>query len=398
MTKGKVSPLAEPFPQGAEVAVVGAGLAGAVAALLLARGGVRVVVLERGRPGEGETGRSLGLLTPGLNESLDRVAEVLGASRALALWDFTSASLSFLGSLIAEEKVDCQLRSPGSLTLALSEAEARSLDDSFALLEGNRTAGELWDAGTVESRTGGVGFARGWFRPEGGTLDPRALVEGLLQGAERRGARILTGVEVLGVEEESAGGRLWIHSNFGKFPAEMAMLTASALSPSLGPWLGDKMFPVRAQMQALEAVTGAPLPWPVIARRGYESWRQEPSGELLFEGCRWAEQPEMECGITEDGSLSEKIHQAQRGFLARHLPHFKEAGTLQRWTGIMAFTADGLPIVGPLPGNRRLISCGGWNGKALTLAPLSACLCVEGILGTLGDTPLPEGFAPSRLL
>jgi glycine/D-amino acid oxidase-like deaminating enzyme len=46
------------LPAHAEVAVLGAGIAGCLAALVLAQAGARVVMLDARQPGQGATGRS----------------------------------------------------------------------------------------------------------------------------------------------------------------------------------------------------------------------------------------------------------------------------------------------------------------------------------------------------
>ncbi|MEX2148119.1 MAG: FAD-binding oxidoreductase, partial [Candidatus Rokuibacteriota bacterium] len=118
------------------------------------------------------------------------------------------------------------------------------------------------------------------------------------------------------------------------------------------------------------------------AHHGFEYWRQPPTGELLFGGCRWAEEPAHECGVDDDTCVSERIFAAQRDFVRRHLPRFAALPVTSTWAGIMAFTRDGLPLVGAVPGGRRRqLVCAGWNGHGLAQAPLSARIIAESILG-----------------
>ena len=72
-------PLAE--DRNADVAVVGAGITGLTTALLLARSGLRVAVLERDRVGSGTTGRSTGHLTAALDLSFAQLVSRFGAER-----------------------------------------------------------------------------------------------------------------------------------------------------------------------------------------------------------------------------------------------------------------------------------------------------------------------------
>ena len=181
------------LPSHAEVAVLGAGIAGCIAALTLARGGVRVVVLDARHPGEGATGRSAGFLIRGTADHPVRVVASHGESRTLELWQYTVASLDALIALIEGEGVSCGLRRPGGLVLALDADEARDLEDSARLVGRVESLGEIWTAAEVEHRTGFAGFTAGWFRPDDALLDPARLCTALAAAAERAGACIVPG-------------------------------------------------------------------------------------------------------------------------------------------------------------------------------------------------------------
>src|SRR5438067_8726490 len=102
---------------GWDVAVVGAGIAGAAVAWGCAQRGARVVVVERAQPGAGASGAAAGMLAPcseapGPGPFLDL------CRRSLGLWPDLAASL------LEEGGVDCQLDTGGLLRVALDEAEA----------------------------------------------------------------------------------------------------------------------------------------------------------------------------------------------------------------------------------------------------------------------------------
>ncbi len=375
---------AAPLRDRVDVAVVGAGVAGGVAALLLARAGARVAVLDGRSPGGGATGRSAGFLIRGTADHPERVAAVLGAGRARELWDFTRDSVEYLVQLLDAERIECGLRREGGLVLALDDDERRSVEASVDLVG----EGELWTAHDVERRAGFVGATVGWFRRGDGVLQPLQLAGGLAAAAQRHGAQVVSGVSVRAIDGAT------LRTDRGDLRADLVVLAVNGALPALEPALPIE--PVRAQMHATVPSEGpARLPWPVYAHHGYEYWRQEPTGELLFGGCRWAAEPARECGVRDDSACSDVVFDAQRAFVLRHLPSFAELAVAQRWTGIMAFTPDGLPLVGAVPGAERRLVCAGWNGHGLALAPLSAARLVDGILGRPGAGP-PAMFDPGR--
>ena len=368
-------------------------MVGCVVAIHLARGGADVVVLDARAPGRGATGRSAGFLIRGTADHPDQVASTIGRERALALWDYTAGSIDELVGLLREHRIECGLRRDGSLVLAMDDAERGSLRVSRELLEGTREPGEIWTGDEVEQRTGLVLFAGGWFRPGDGVLDPGRLCRGLADVASRLGARVISGVRVDAIDEDGNGVRLT--TRHGMIASAQAVLATNAALPMIDARFGRWLSPVRAQM----LVTGpsrdaARLSWPVYAHHGYEYWRQEPTGELLFGGCRWAAKPGLECGVTDDACVSETVFEAQRTFIARHLPSLASLPVRARWSGIMAFTTDGLPLVGRVPGQERLWMCAACNGHGLAFGPRSARLLAEAILHA---TPLPVDFTPARL-
>jgi glycine/D-amino acid oxidase-like deaminating enzyme len=305
-------------------------------------------------------------------------------------------SLDALIALVEGERISCGLRRPGGLVLALDADEARDLEASARLVGRVDSPGEIWTAADVEHRTGFAGFTAGWFRPDDALLDPARLCTALAAAAERAGACIVPGVRVLQVDD-APREPLRIHTERGVMRADRALLAVNAALPGLAPRFADVITPVRAQMHVTASEPrGASLPWPVYAHHGYEYWRQEPTGELLFGGCRWAE-PAAERGVLDDAHVSEAVHAAQRAFVSRHLPAFAALTPTARWTGIMAFTPDGLPLVGAAPGSDRLWVCAGWNGHGLALAPRSATLLSEVMLGRRAAADIPAMFAPARV-
>jgi glycine/D-amino acid oxidase-like deaminating enzyme len=383
------------LPPHAEIAVLGAGIAGCVASLGLARAGARVVVLDSRRPGEGATGRSAGFLIRGTADHPIHVAAALGETRTLELWQYTAASLDALMALVDSEGMSCGLRRSGGLVLALDADEARDLEASARLVGGIGAPGELWSTAEVGQRTGFAGFTAGWFRPDDAMVDPARLCGALAAAAVRAGACILPGVTVSHVEDPPRGS-LRIHTDRGVLPADRALLAVNSALGRLVPTLADVVTPVRAQMHVTAPdPRGVSLSWPVYAHHGYEYWRQEPTGELLFGGARWAE-PAAERGVIDDARVSEVVYAAQRDFVRRHLPALATLAPAARWTGIMAYTPDGLPLVGALPGRDRQWVCAGWNGHGLALAPRSATLLSEVLLGRRAAAEVPGMFAPGR--
>ena len=65
--------------------------------------------------------------------------------------------------------------------------------------------------------------------------------------------------------------------------------------------------------------------------------------------------------------------------LHRLLPDV-EACAETAWSGVFGTTADGLPLIGPVPGHPRILAAYGYGGNGITFGFLAAEL-IAGVIG-----------------
>ena len=100
---------------------------------------------------------------------------------------------------------------------------------------------------------------------------------------------------------------------------------------------------------------------------------------MLLGGCRQTALDE-EVGYREEPNP--KVQGALDHFLAQTFPELSGRPVARRWAGIMAFTDDGLPLVGAVPELPGAIYAAGLSGHGLSLAfvlgrHLAACAAGE---------------------
>ena len=90
----------------ADVVVVGGGITGLTAAYLLAEAGRRVIVVERGRCAETDTGHTSAHVTMVTDVRLSELVKQFGRTHAQAVWDAGLAAIAKIDDIVREHAID----------------------------------------------------------------------------------------------------------------------------------------------------------------------------------------------------------------------------------------------------------------------------------------------------
>ena len=350
----------------ADVAVIGAGLTGLSAAWHLAGRGARVLVLEADRVGAGASGRSTGLLGPGVGQSLEALVRRLGKERARGLYRATLDAVAEVERLVREERIDCELEMSGQLVVARS-AGARCRLSRFAELLGELGLPfEPLDAAALERRIRLSGRPEAIRLPVAGTLHPGRLVSRLAERAVKRGATILEGAQVIGIEP----GRLVLQG--GEVRADQVVVATAGYTAGVG-LLAGRVLPVHLQAlvtEPLDAAAWSAIGWAgreglLDARRIFNYFRRTADGRIVFGGgaprYRWG-------GDTSGGGSAAALDRLGRELEATFLAKLSIAGG---WTGVIGYVADALPAIQRWRENQAVVHAVGWCGHGVALSVAS---------------------------
>src|SRR3954451_1557776 len=273
-------PMAPALPARADVVVVGGGVMGTSTAFHQAEAGVDVLLVERGRLGEGSTSKAAGGVRAQFSDALN---VALGARGLEAFADF--------GRRPGQE---IDLRRHGYLFLLTRPEDAEAFEASVALQNALGVPTRLLSRSEAATLAPGVttdDVLAATFHPGDGWCAPESVVLGYASGARRHGARVLTGVEVAGVEPDGDGTR--VRTPAGSVRAGAVMCAAGAWSGGLGALAGVELpvTPLRRQILAteplqasLEPLLPASMPMTIDAASTFYLHREGP-GVLL--GMSW---------------------------------------------------------------------------------------------------------------
>jgi gamma-glutamylputrescine oxidase len=392
--EGRMLRTTESLPGKADVVVIGGGITGASVAYWLGRFGRGAMVLERRGIAGGATGRNGGHISPGTAERFSVACERYGREQARAIWGFSHRCAEAVRGFVAEHGLDCDLRVTGSVSLALSPEELGPVHDTAEALTALGAPVEVWDAATCAARTGSERFLGGVLRRSAGQLWPARLTLGLVEHAVRLGAAVQTGTTVRAVER--GRGALTVRTDRGDVTAGAVVHATNAWARHLLPALDGVVVPVRGQVVVTEP--GPPL-WSfgLSTNSGYEYWLQRPDGRIVLGGMRWLT-PSKEVGLEDDTVVEPTVSRGLRGFLPAHFPALAGVAIEREWTGIMGYTADRAPLVGPCPGAPGEFLAVGFNGHGMPMAFLAGQAVAATIAGREPDVAVPEALRPGRLL
>jgi glycine/D-amino acid oxidase-like deaminating enzyme len=373
-------------PITADVVVIGGGLCGTSAALHLAKLGVDVVLLEARTIAQSASGRNAGFILQGTAERYNRAVDLMGRQRAKRIYRWSLENHHRMAETIVQESIDCQYRRRGSLQLAGSKTEEAELKASAALLREDGFEADPISQSMLTPTLVGAGFTMGVHIPADGELHPARFVRGVATAAARHGARLFENTTVTHLDASNVGDVL-VTTSHGNVSAAFAVVATNARAGDLLPYFADKVDPVRGQMLATE-----PCPTlfdhPIYANHGYDYWRQDADNRVILGGWRNLD-PDGEVG--HDERIHPGIQTQMRAFLDRLSVKAKVSHS---WSGIMGFSRDGLPMVGPVPGHPGALAGVGFTGHGFGFGFLAGIALAESIVD--GEHPFIKDFDPRR--
>ena len=349
----------------ADVAIVGAGIAGVATAYNVSRSGAKVVVLEARTVAEAASGRNAGFLLAGVAENFVAAARRYGEDRALRTWRFTRHNQELVRAIVERERIACDLAWNGSSQIAGDDEEWAEVRESAERLTKEGVRVRL----TPESRAA--------IYEEDGELHPVRYVRALAGAAVTAGTRIHDGTRAIAVSKGE------VRTERARVRAGAVVVCVNAYSQHLVPL---RVRPVRGQMLATAPVARRVFERPAYANRGYRYWRQRTDGSLLVGGWRDTAADEE---IGEEERTTPRIQQQLEGFLREHCA---DATVTHRWAGTMGFSHDALPYVGPL--SNGVFVNAGFTGHGMAFATATGELVADLLRRTKrSETDL---FAPER--
>lgn len=344
--------------------IVGAGLVGCSAAYFATQMGRQVILTDTRDVGLGASSRNAGFMITGLDSYYHHAIERYGQAVVREIWGLSKTTHAHLRQFIQNGNV--QVDYCGSMLLAESAEEARDLENAARALEADGVDMEFCSSDPL-----GRGYYAAIRQAHDAAVQPYQLVQAIFQ---QSGAERVANNEAYRIEQADDDHAL-VYTRQYVFKARDVLLCTNAYSIHLDPYFVGKVIPTRAQVLVTAPLTNGPiLNTCGYSDYGYMYYRDTFDGRLLIGGGR-KQNKALENDTTDD-RVTEPVQGVLEAYLRAKFPDV-DAPVEQRWSGIMGFTVDGLPLVGYLPGKSRVAFCIACHGHGLALGAGAAERAVE---------------------
>lgn len=415
-------------PARADVVVIGGGIIGVFAAYYLARRGLSVAIVEKGRIGAEQSSRNWGWCRQQNRDA----RELPMATKSLELWEQFSADtgedtgINRHGLLYLSNDDEEIARWARWREVAITAGVSTHMLSSREATERGRATGRTWKGGV--------------FSPTDGTADPAKAAPAVATAVMKVGGSVHQNCAARGVELE--GGRVsGVVTEAGTIKTRTVVLAGGAWASSFCRQLGIR-FPLATVRQAIVHVSPVEQRLPdalagpgvAVTRRSDGSFnlaisgrgRVDPTPQLVrfapqfvpmfakrwrnvfpggLEGIRWGHEtlarwkldaptPMERARILDPTPDPAGVRETHRRAVAL-LPALRDAKIANTWAGYIDSTPDGVPGIGEVPEVPGFILAAGFSGHGFGIGPGAGHLIADLVTG---DKPIfdPLPFKPER--
>jgi glycine/D-amino acid oxidase-like deaminating enzyme len=381
-------PAATP-PPSTDVAIIGSGITGLVAALHLARSGRQVTVFEAREPGYGASTRNAGYVGRTLKHGFGELVKNHGLPFATHIYGELMEAFLAVKETVESENIACHYRQQGRLLLATSSAMYEAMAREFSLREKH-----LREPFAMVSRAGqtkeiGTGRYFGGVKIEDHAgLHPGLYHQGLLDAARAAGVTIAAHTPVLRIARDSAGFSVQIPR--AKVAARAVIVATNGYSGNAFPWLKRRVMPFDAYQTVSEPMTPERVRQLLPGDRTFIDWnfnvdwvRRVPGDptRIVFGGLTGGRNQDLRV-------MAERLHAR----LTRIFPELSDLRFEHVWTGKCGGTFDLFPHIGSHEGIHFAV---GYCFAGVPMGTLFGQKLARRILGRKGgesafDRPMPS--------
>jgi glycine/D-amino acid oxidase-like deaminating enzyme len=352
-----------------DVVVIGAGIAGLSTAYELSRFGRSVIVIDRGRIGNGMTARTTAHLATELDDFYAELIRVRGEEEARLYHDSQVAAVNRIEAICRDEGIAADFARVDGFLIAAEEHHRKDLEEEYQACQSLGVDVEWVDKAPVPGIDSGAALRF----PNQGRFHPTKYLRGLADAIIARGGRLYA--NTVHVADEEKDGRVEITTEAGPVIRADAAVFATNSPTNDKVAIHSKQLPDRTYAIAGRVPKGSvadALLWD--SYDAYHYVRIQPlsdTEDLLIVGGE-----DHRSGEVND--MDDRLGRLEAWTRQRY-PSFRRVD--YAWSGQVMEPIDFMPFSGRNPGSRNIYVHTGDSGQGIT----------NGVAGSLTILPLIIG-------
>lgn len=370
-----------------DVAIIGSGITGALTAHTLCAAGVHCCVVDKRTVSTGSSAASTALLQYEIDELLCDMIEMTGEKTAVAAYTGCLQSIADLEKIFADIGHDPEFKKVPSVFYANTRRDAKLLQKECAVRKKFSLPVDFLGPKELRARFS-LNAPAALVNEESAQMDTYDGATALLRyNMDKHGLDVFSHTEIIKWKKTSEGYKL----TTGAGHTITCRFVVIAAGFEAGQFLPKSVM----KLTSTYALISEPLPpeslWPEHSliweiRDPYLYLRTTEQNRIIVGG----EDEEFSNPVRRDKLLRSKVATLERKF-KRLFPEIPLV-TDMAWCGTFSSTKDGLPYIGPWPGDKRMLFALGYGGNGITFSMIAAQILANIIQGIPDERIALFGF------
>ncbi len=343
--------------------VIGGGIAGLHAALRLADGGEKVVLLEKRICGGSSSGQSAGFLTPESEEDMRQLIKKHGIKKAKIIYKVPSDGVNLIVKTIKKYNLNCDLRKQDSLYLSKRKSHNSLIEDEAKVRKDMNLPYDILDEKGLAKYHPGIGYRKALKYSGSYGINSFAYCQEIKNLLLKKGVKIYEDTEVTGLEKNTA------KTHLGTVKARNIIICIDKMKKEFDEEISNKFYHLQTYLAISEPLSdeemksifpnGELMCWDTSMV--YIHYRPVSGNRIIVGGSSpWAT-------YYPQYYHSSKIIEPFIRTLKRRFPKIKNIEFTHYWSGLIDVTQDLAPIADYDKNNKSIqyaMGCAGLNWAA----------------------------------